>query len=152
MGIVAQRFAPTRRGFALGIVSAGSSVGQLVAAPLIARRPPAFGWQAAMFALARAAPCSSCRSRARSARCTRLARQRARPTTVPSSRSARACANRNYWLVTAGFFVCGFHVSFLTTHMPGVIDLCGLPAGLSGVWLAVVGACNIVEQPRRRVT
>ncbi len=41
--------------------------------------------------------------------------------------------------------MCGFHVSFLTTHMPGVIDLCGLPAGLSGAWLAVVGACNIAS-------
>jgi predicted MFS family arabinose efflux permease len=29
--------------------------------------------------------------------------------------------------------------------MPGVIDLCGLPAGLSGAWLAVVGGCNIVS-------
>jgi len=48
-------------------------------------------------------------------------------------------------LLTVGFFVCGFHVSFLTTHMPGVIDLCGLPAGLSGAWLAVVGACNVAS-------
>ena len=57
----------------------------------------------------------------------------------------RALRDRNYWMLTAGFFVCGFHVSFLTTHMPGVIELCGLPAGLSGLWLAVVGACNIAS-------
>jgi predicted MFS family arabinose efflux permease len=29
--------------------------------------------------------------------------------------------------------------------MPGVIELCGLPAGLSGAWLAVVGGCCIAS-------
>lgn len=49
-----------------------------------------------------------------------------------------------YWLVTAGFSACGFHVSFMTTHMPGVIEACGLPASLAGTWIAIVGGCNIV--------
>jgi len=49
-----------------------------------------------------------------------------------------------YWGVTAAFFVCGFHVSFLLAHLPGVIELCGLPARVAGVWLGIVGLCNIV--------
>jgi predicted MFS family arabinose efflux permease len=28
--------------------------------------------------------------------------------------------------------------------MPGVLDLCGFPTGFSGLWLAIVGGCNIV--------
>lgn len=48
-----------------------------------------------------------------------------------------------YWLLAAGFFVCGFHVSFLTTHMPGVIESCGLPMALAGTWLGIIGLCNI---------
>jgi predicted MFS family arabinose efflux permease len=28
--------------------------------------------------------------------------------------------------------------------MPGQIELCGLPASLSGQWIAVVGACNVI--------
>ena len=144
MGIVAQRVPPQGRGFALGAVSAGGSVGQLAAAPLLAAAIAAFGWQAAMFGLAASALLV-----------VPLARTfRASPGSVGDARAhdagpvvtlRSALASRSYWLVTAGFFVCGFHVSFLTTHMPGVIDLCGLPAGLSGAWLAVVGACNIVS-------
>ena len=144
MGIVAQRVSPQARGFALGAVSAGGSVGQLAAAPLLAATIAAFGWQAAMLGLAasallvvplartfRAGPAVAGDARARDA--------------GPVVTLRSALANRNYWLVTAGFFVCGFHVSFLTTHMPGVIDLCGLPASLAGAWLAVVGACNVAS-------
>jgi len=144
MGIVAQRFAPARRGFALGIVSAGSSAGQLIAAPLLALALSAFGWHAAMFGLAGCALLIVPLARA--------FRGDGHDKTDPHSADGgpvvtvrSALASRNFWLVTAGFFVCGFHVSFLTTHMPGVIDLCGLPAGLSGAWLAVVGACNIAS-------
>jgi len=144
MGIVAQRVAPESRGFALGTVSAGGSIGQLAAAPLLAATIAAFGWQAAVFGLAasallvvplartfRAGPALAGDAHARDA--------------GPVVALRSAFANRSYWLLTAGFFVCGFHVSFLTTHMPGVIDLCGLPAGLSGAWLAVVGACNVAS-------
>jgi predicted MFS family arabinose efflux permease len=144
MGIVAQRVAPESRGFALGTVSAGGSIGQLAAAPLLAATLAAFGWQAAVFGLAasallvvplartfRAGPALADDAYARDA--------------GPVVALRSAFANRSYWLLTAGFFVCGFHVSFLTTHMPGVIDLCGLPAGLSGAWLAVVGACNVAS-------
>ena len=51
MGIVAQRVSPQARGFALGSVSAGGSIGQLVAAPLLAAAIATFGWQAAMLGL-----------------------------------------------------------------------------------------------------
>ncbi|MGZ9030331.1 MAG: MFS transporter [Burkholderiaceae bacterium] len=144
LGIVAQRVAVDRRGFALGIVSAGSSAGQLASAPLLAAAIAAFGWQSAMFALALAAllvvPL---------ARVFRADERVVDPSDADEPTAAMpiraALLNRNYWLVTAGFFVCGFHVTFLTTHMPGVIDLCGFPAGFSGVWLAALGACNIVS-------
>jgi predicted MFS family arabinose efflux permease len=65
--------------------------------------------------------------------------------TTPATPIRSALRSRDYWLVTAGFFVCGFHVTFVTTHMPSVIDLCGLPAGFSGLWLAALGACNIAS-------
>jgi predicted MFS family arabinose efflux permease len=55
-----------------------------------------------------------------------------------------AWVDPNFWLICGGFFVCGFHVSFLLAHMPGQIELCGLPASLSGQWIAVVGACNVI--------
>jgi predicted MFS family arabinose efflux permease len=145
MALVAQRVAPARRGTALGIVSAGGSVGQLASAPLVAFAISTFGWQAAIYALAIAAVLV-----APLARIFRSGPRGTREDDAPDPGEPvvpiqRALRDRNYWMLTAGFFVCGFHVSFLTTHMPGVIELCGLPAGLSGLWLAIVGACNIAS-------
>jgi predicted MFS family arabinose efflux permease len=34
-------------------------------------------------------------------------------------------------------------VSFLLAHMPGVIDLCGLPSQITGFWLGVLGLGNV---------
>ena len=144
LGIVAQRVSPHRRGFALGVVSAGSSVGQLVWAPLLAGVIAAFGWQTAMLALSLAAllivPLALVFRASEGGDDPSATDERA-----PAMSIRSALRSRNYWLVTAGFFVCGFHVTFLTTHMPGALDLCGLPAGFSGLWLAALGACNIVS-------
>ena len=39
--------------------------------------------------------------------------------------------------------MCGFHVAFLTVHMPGVIERCGLPASFTGLWLVLAGFANM---------
>ena len=43
----------------------------------------------------------------------------------------------------AGFFTCGFHIAFLVTHLPGEVDLCGLPASVASWSLAIIGLANI---------
>jgi predicted MFS family arabinose efflux permease len=55
-----------------------------------------------------------------------------------------ALRDRSFLLLGAGFFVCGFHVAFLGTHLPGVVALCGLPVQYSAWALAVLGLFNIV--------
>ena len=40
--------------------------------------------------------------------------------------------------------MCGFHVAFIATHMPGVIQVCGLPPTVSGWSLGLIGLFNIV--------
>ena len=45
----------------------------------------------------------------------------------------------SYNFLALGFFTCGFHVAFISTHMPGVIAYCGLPTSLSGWSLAFIG-------------
>jgi predicted MFS family arabinose efflux permease len=55
-----------------------------------------------------------------------------------------ALGNRSYVLLGLGFFVCGFHVAFLATHLPGVIAACGLPTQWAGWSLAMIGLFNIV--------
>src|SRR5262249_59524236 len=55
----------------------------------------------------------------------------------------RALADRSYLLLHAGFFTCGFHIAFLVTHLPGEVDLCGLPASVASWSLAIIGLANI---------
>ena len=55
-----------------------------------------------------------------------------------------ALRDRNYLLLAAGFFVCGFHVAFLATHLPGVIAACGLPLQFGAWSLALLGLFNIM--------
>ena len=54
-----------------------------------------------------------------------------------------AARDRSYWLLHLGFFTCGVHVAFLVTHLPGEVALCGLPASVSAVSIALIGLFNI---------
>ena len=55
-----------------------------------------------------------------------------------------AFAHPSFWLLTAGFFVCGFHVAFYGVHLPAFVSDNGLPAWV-GVWsLMAVGIANII--------
>lgn len=47
-----------------------------------------------------------------------------------------ALQHSGFRLLAAGFFVCGFHVALLATHLPGVVAACGLPAQYGGWPLA----------------
>ncbi len=49
----------------------------------------------------------------------------------------------SFLLLTAGFFVCGFHVAFITTHLPGVVAFCGLPPAVGAWSLSLIGLFNI---------
>ncbi|MEI7444544.1 MAG: MFS transporter, partial [Burkholderiales bacterium] len=54
-----------------------------------------------------------------------------------------AARDPSFLLLTAGFFVCGFHVAFIATHLPGVVAACGLPPSVGAWALAIVGLFNI---------
>jgi hypothetical protein len=63
---------------------------------------------------------------------------RNRPRRRKATRSTghgEALRDPRFWLVAGSFAICGFHVAFLTVHMPGVIERCGLPASFTGLWL-----------------
>jgi predicted MFS family arabinose efflux permease len=56
---------------------------------------------------------------------------------------AEALADRSYLLLHAAFFTCGFHIAFLVTHLPGEVNLCGLPPSVASWSLAIIGLANI---------
>ena len=55
-----------------------------------------------------------------------------------------AAALRSYWLLTAGFFVCGFHVFFIIAHLPAFAVDQGMPAWVGPIALSAVGITNLV--------
>jgi predicted MFS family arabinose efflux permease len=134
---------PERRGLATGIVNAGGSFGQFVMAPVATALMLGIGWAAALQVLGLlvllAVPAAFVlRGNALQAA---PAGQR-----VAGTREAirAALAHPSFLLLATGFFVCGFHVAFLATHLPGVIATCGLPAQWAGWSLAIIGLFNIV--------
>ena len=51
---------------------------------------------------------------------------------------------RNYILLTMGFFVCGFHVTFIALHLPTDLMFKGISADVAGWSLAIIGVTNII--------
>ncbi|MEZ8143308.1 MFS transporter [Enterovibrio norvegicus FF-33] len=56
---------------------------------------------------------------------------------------AEAFRHPGYWFIHAGFFVCGFQVMFIATHLPSYIADKGLPGNTAAMALAYVGIFNI---------
>ena len=47
-------------------------------------------------------------------------------------------AHKGFVLLTYGFFVCGFHVAFITAHFPVYVVDIGLPRHVGARFIAVV--------------
>jgi MFS family permease len=142
IGAAAQHLTSDKRGKAAGIINAGGSFGQFVFAPLSQALIQMLGWMGAMWSLAMitlgALP---------------LVRVVSPPRPVhhgAATHSATwdavrgAVGDRSYLLLHAGFFTCGFHIAFLVTHLPGEVNLCGLPPSVASWSLALIGLANIV--------
>jgi predicted MFS family arabinose efflux permease len=134
---------PAKRGMAIGIVNAGGSLGQFMMAPIAGALMVGVGWANAMQVLALliliALPAAFL-LRGHSMQAPALGQK-----SVGVREAIRiALRNPSYLLLCAGFFVCGFHVAFLATHLPGVIASCGLPVQFGAWSLAMLGLFNIV--------
>ncbi len=55
-----------------------------------------------------------------------------------------AFSHRHYVLLTTGFFVCGFHLAFITVHMPAYLTDLGFSAKVGAMALAIIGVSNMV--------
>ena len=51
---------------------------------------------------------------------------------------------KNYILLISGFFVCGFHVTFIGLHLPADLMSKGISAEVAGWSLAIIGVTNII--------
>jgi predicted MFS family arabinose efflux permease len=55
-----------------------------------------------------------------------------------------AFKNKNYLFLHIGFFACGFHVAFISTHLPGEINFHGFSGTKAALCFSILGLCNIV--------
>ncbi|MGZ5179136.1 MAG: MFS transporter [Ramlibacter sp.] len=143
MGAATRLVPADKRGLATGIVNAGGSTGQFLLAPVSAALIVGIGWVAAMQVLAAlvllALPAAFVlRGNGRQA-------ATAGHQPVSAREAVRdALGHRGFVLLAVGFFVCGFHVAFLATHLPGVVAACGLATQWAGWAVAMLGLFNIV--------
>lgn len=145
IGAAAQRLPADRRAFASGFINAGGSFGQFVYAPFAQALIGSIGWIGALWTIAATAfltiPLGLPFRESRSNAAAQLAAQQG----IGIREQMRiAFGDRSYLLLHAGFFTCGFHIAFLVTHLPGEVNLCGLPASVSAISLAIIGLANIV--------
>ncbi|HEX6722011.1 MAG TPA: MFS transporter [Burkholderiaceae bacterium] len=140
---------PERRGLASGIVNAGGSFGQFVFAPVAQGITAAASWASALYSLAAftllalpAAWVLRTRPHERAGAATAAAPAASRESV--RSVLVRAWSLPSYRWLCAGFFVCGFHVAFIATHLPGVVASCQLPPEVGAWSLAVIGLFNIL--------
>ena len=143
IGAAANRLPAEARGTASGVINAGGSFGQFVFAPIAGKLIQAFGWMAAMWALALMMLAALPLIRSVAARGAPVHKPSAGDT-GPWNAVRSAMGDRSYLLLHAGFFTCGFHIAFLVTHLPGEVDLCGLPPSVASWSLALIGLANIV--------
>ena len=143
MSATSRLIAADKRGIATGIVNAGGSFGQFVMAPIAGALMLGFGWAGAMQILGLVVLLALPAAYVLKGNALQAAPVGAKPVGTRAA-IGEALHHRNFLLLGAGFFVCGFHVAFLATHLPGVIELCGLPVQFGAWSLALIGLFNII--------
>lgn len=143
--VIARAVPEAKRAQALGIGTAAGSFGQFLIVPLMQIVVDAVGWFQALQFLGLSAL-------AMAAFALPLARYEQSGATANANEvqqslwqiASRAFRVRSYVLLITGFFVCGFHVAFITVHMPGyVVDL-GFDASIGAWSISLIGLCNVV--------
>ncbi|MDG2287032.1 MAG: MFS transporter, partial [Alphaproteobacteria bacterium] len=142
-GAVNQLFPPEKRSWALGVVGAAGSLGHFLILPIGQQILASYGWNILALVLGilvLAIIPMGCVFR------------KAKPVVGPGAGPSQsigeairqAFTHPSFWFLCLGFFVCGFHVTYIYIHLPAyVVDL-GFTAQ-TGAWaLAVVGLANVV--------
>jgi MFS family permease len=156
MGVIGRNTPTVSRSLALGVATAGGSFGQFAVVPFVSILQDRLGnWHSTMLILAIVSivmvPLAWGLREHRTAPAGGAAAPRLQSTRQALEEAFRI---RGFWLLTAGFFVCGFHVSFVGLHLPPYISdkaigmsALGLnlsPIALGGWAIGLVGLFNII--------
>lgn len=140
LAAVGRSVPPERRSVALGITTAVGSLGQFLLPPIGQAFLSAYGWQTALLLLALGSLAMVLAAGGVRGRMATLAHGE------QTIREALEEARRHsgYLYLTAGFFVCGWHVAFIAVHLPAYLADGGLSTEIAAWCLALVGLCNVI--------
>ena len=133
-----------RQQWAMGLGTAAGSLGQFAVVPFAHLLIDAYGWVTAINVLAASAltmallamPLAPYSGKQQSL-------QQDRGQTVPEALK-EALGHNSFLLLVTGFFVCGFHVAFITAHMPAFLTDNGFDPKIGAWSIAIIGLCNVV--------
>jgi len=147
LAVIGRSVPEHRRSLFLGIGSAGGASGQLFMVPLGQSFLSAYGWMTTMVLLGAMVlvtmPLAFALTGKRSASQAAAASLAVVEQTLGEA-FHEARNHRSYLYLTTGFFVCGFQLAFITTHLPAFIVDHGVAASLAATALAVIGFSNII--------
>jgi predicted MFS family arabinose efflux permease len=139
-GAISRAMPPEKRSLAFGVAMSVGSIGQFVLLPSSLTMINGVGWATALLILSALGsliiPLSF------------LLKEKGSAGAVVPGMSAKQAANqalrdRGFLMLSFGFFVCGFQVVFIATHMPAYLSDLGMSASLGSTVLALIGLFNI---------
>ncbi len=140
---MARMVRPEKRAFALGIGTAAGSAGQFLLIPVAREFLVTYGWQMALVIMA-----IGSLSMILFTPVFKDDKKTDTKTDDESEQNLRealreASKHFHYWLLIAGFFVCGFQLAFITVHMPSYLADKGFDSSVAAASLSIIGLCNI---------
>ncbi len=142
--LMAKAVSAEHRQWVMGVGTAAGSLGQFLMAPLAQLFIDWFGWVGALNGLAIMTLLIVVLTMllAKLFRVELQNRTKEQPDDVwPIVNIARGIGS--YWLLTLGFFVCGFHLAFITVHFPGYLSDNGFAPTVAAWAIALIGLCNV---------
>ncbi len=139
-GAISRTVAPEKRSWAMGVSMAIGSLGQFLLLPGSNALILDIGWSNTLLVLAGL----SLLMLPLSAALMEPSGHRKRPVLPLRMVLAEAGAHRGFWLLSFGFFVCGFQVVFIATHLPAFLVDRGLAPTSGAFVLGLIGLFNIV--------
>ena len=144
LAAITKRVDAKRRSLFLGIGSAAGSSGQLALVPAGQALITGYGWAATAIAfgclVAVIVPWAFAMKDPR--------REAADPNAAPQQKLGEAVreamGHRGFLLLTAGYFVCGYQVMFLGTHLPKFLTEAGQDPWVGATALSLIGLFNII--------
>lgn len=138
-----RRVPAEKRPLIFGIGTAAGSMGQFLFAPLGRAFIANYGWEQALVLLGiimLMIPLLAFALRGRSDQSVAVDYIEGQ-TLIQAVR--QAFSHRSYVLLVIGFFVCGFHLAFITAHLPAYLDDLGMDPRLGAWSLALIGLFNV---------